>query len=365
MAGFIFSPASLQELARRWTTDGDLNVEYIHLIRALWWGWMVSAGALIIGGVGGWISARWRAALGFVFNRSTLLFGAVVALTFFVTSPFVVLDLPTAARDIFYEYRHIQLGAAAHVPPSDPLYATLLSNEFFPEPFFYWNWFVAQNGLFVAAAIGIGVIALAQQRRAMFAATGLFVVLMALTLTRAANKGERYALPLLPMLYVWASVGIFALAQFVREPWRGWAKGLLVALVALPLAFTTWNGVYQNFVLPDTRVLAWRWLAQSAPPGSKIVRESNTPDLEHAPGAFEVVPTVSAFQEKTLDEWRAARVNFIVVGTVRENYLSNRAFYPIIAAEYDRLSERGALAATFIADGTTSNGPPIWIYRLP
>jgi hypothetical protein len=54
-----------------------------------------------------------------------------------------------------------------------------------------------------------------------------------------------------------------------------------------------------------------------------------------------------------------------VVGTVRENYLLNRAFYPTIAAEYDRLNERGELTATFVADGTTSNGPPIWIYRLP
>jgi|GEM_PF-4136146 len=361
----VVNPAMLEALARRWTTDGDLNVEYQNLIFAFWL--LLASGAilLIVAGIAGYFAPRVRLGLGKFLYRETIVFGLTVIAVFLLSSPFVALDFPTAARDIFYEVRHIQLGAAAHVAVSDPLYAELVPRAFFPEPFFYWNWFLAQNGWLVVGASLLGAGALARHRPAIFWAAGLYVALLLFTLLRAANKGERYALPLLPILYVWAAVGIFTVAEWLPKRWRAVGKfGLIVAVMLAPLMSTV-EVVHQNFILPDTRVLAWRWLTENVSAESVVVREDRTPDLEHVNTAFRVFPTIGAFDSRTFQAWRAEKADYFVIGTLRDYYVANAARFPEIVQQYEMLQQQSHLVAQFIADGRTMNGPPVWIYRVP
>lgn len=359
------NPAMLEALARRWTTDGDLNVEYQNLIFAMWILAVSGAIVLLVVGIAGYFVPRVRVGLGKMIYRDTIVFLVTVIAVFMISSPFVALDFPTAARDIFYEVRHIQLGAAAHVAVSDPLYAELVPRVFFPEPFFYWNWFLTQNGWLVVGASVLGAGALARRRPGISLAMGIYVALLLFTLLRAANKGERYALPLLPILYLWAAVGIFTVAEWFPKQWRTLSRLVLTAAVlVVPLLFTV-ELVHQNFILPDTRVVAWRWLTENVPAASVVVREDRTPDLEHVNTAFRVFPTIGAFDARTLQEWRTAKADYFVVGTLRDYYVSNAARFPEIVAQYEMLQQQSHLVAQFIGDGRTMNGPPVWIYRVP
>src|SRR5581483_315759 len=60
----VVNPAMLEALARRWTTDGDLNVEYQNLIFAFWL--LLASGAilLIVAGIAGYFAPRVRLGLG-------------------------------------------------------------------------------------------------------------------------------------------------------------------------------------------------------------------------------------------------------------------------------------------------------------
>ncbi len=361
----VVNPAMIEVLAQRWTTDGDLNVEYQNLIFALWL--LLTSGAivLLVAGIAGYFTLRVRLVLGRFLYPETIVFVLTVIAVFLLSSPFVALDFPTAARDIFYEVRHIQLGAAAQVAVSDPLYAELVPRAAFPEPFFYWNWFLAQNGLLVVGASALGAGALARRHPALFLATGLYTLLLLVTLLRAANKGERYALPLLPILYIWAGIGIVAVSAWLPERWRMVSRfGLTAAMLVVPLMSVV-ELVRQNFIIPDTRVMAWHWLAENLPAGSIVVREDRTPDLEHVNPAFRIFPTTGAFDSRTFQEWRAEKVDYFLIGTLREYYGSNAAHFPEIAEQYEILQQQGHLVAWFIGDGRTVNGPPVWIYRIP
>jgi len=58
--------------------------------------------------------------------------------------------------------------------------------------------------------------------------------------------------------------------------------------------------LYHQFLLPDTRVLAWRWLEENVQSGAVIVREDKTPDLENVEMSFRTIRISSAFRDRTL-----------------------------------------------------------------
>ena len=105
-----------------------------------------------------------------------------------------------------------------------------------------------------------------------------------------SSRFERYALPLLPFLALWAALALVVLAGRLRGRWPAplgrWRPGLGLALAAgLLVAPELARITYFHVLLtrPDTRVLAGEWIERHIPPGSRIAMEPYSPAVRLDP----------------------------------------------------------------------------------
>lgn len=350
------------QLGKQWSTDGALKPEYISLFNNLIWLWRVTAVACVLIGTLGYWNCRVRRVVYVLFYPLPLTFFAVILATVFITSPYILLDLPVAARDILYEYRHMLLGAAAQLSNNDPIRSELFPIGLFPEPLYYVHWWLGQNGLLVTGFGLVGAVFLGRRATRTNAFLLMALLLFGVTLTRAASKADRYALPFVPLLALWIGVAVESLLRTGR--WPLLRASLVFALLAIPL-ISSWNLLQNEFILPNTNWLAYEWLQRRVEPGSTIVREYSTPDIESGTETYRVIVTQSAFEEHTLDEWQRKGVQYIMIGKLRDSYYRpNASYYGQIVDNYSALDKIGILQVEFQADSHTV-GSPIWIYRLP
>ncbi|MCL4486521.1 MAG: glycosyltransferase family 39 protein [Chloroflexi bacterium] len=361
VAVLVLPVDAVLQIARQWSTDGTLKPEYLSLLNVVLALWRLTAVVAVLAGATALFSLRARRVAEAVLNETTLAYAGSLAATFVITSPYVLLDLPAAARDILYEYRHMSIGAAAQFSTSSPLQAALLPTNLFPQPLYYAEWWLSQSGWLLTAAALLGL-ALALRQRWLPNLTILAcIVLLGLTLTRAASKADRYALPLVPIIAVWAGAGLVWLARRFRS--AAWAAVVTTVVLAWPLT-AAWDALQIDFLLPNTNVLAYQWVLDNVPRGASIIREDSTPDIEDATNDYRVTVSQSAFETKTLTDWRRAGVEYILVGRLRDTfYRPNASSYPGIVANYADLDSSAGLAAQF-KPGANVAGPPIWIYRL-
>lgn len=365
LAGLYLLPvSSLLALGQSWTTENMIKPEYLGLFNNLLRVTAIAAIAAICLGIGA-LRIDWlRRFANVLLHPQILLFLAAVGGTFILTSPYVFLDLRHSAQDIFYEYRHMLLGPAALFKSDDPILATFQPNPIFPDPAYYWNWWLGQNGWLILALGLFGAAVLARKSLLAFGATASFVIILIFTLTHAGNKADRYALPLLPIFSLWASVGLWAVFKFRTMDKHSALKVVLLAAVCLVPTFSSLNAIYNEFVLPDTRVLAFNWLQQNVSPGAIIVREFDAPDLEVTDAPYQTIATSGAFETKSLEDWQSAGVDFILVGSMREWYRARADLYPQINGNYVALEQRARLAKEIDASAA-SHGSTIRIYQLP
>lgn len=363
LVGFL-PTNSVLDMVRRWTTDGVIEGEYIGFLNAARWLGVVMGLGLLGLGLG---SIRWAPAkkiLSLLATPQLWLLLASAAVVFAITSPFFFLDLPTAFRDFIYEYRHVTIGAAAQFSTADPLYTSLLPTGLLPDPGYYWQWWITQNGWGLTAAAVAGIFFLSRTNKPAAVASGLFVVITFLILTRGANKADRYALVALPILYVWAAMGIVgACAYLPRRVASLAALALTLVILVVPITASA-QAVQSAFLLPDTRSMAYQWAAAHLPTNSTVLREDRTPDLEHTTAPFSIIARTSAFDTETLDEWKRQGVEYVMLGPLGDWYTANAVYYPRVAQEYRKLQVEGQLLATFQADGVSAVGPTIRVYKL-
>ncbi len=361
--GVIFLPLDMVlQLGKQWSTDGTLKREYLSLLNSVLWLWGATAAAAIAVGILAFFRPSFHRITNSLVHPIMITFVCLVAGTFILTSPYVLLDLPIATRDILYEYRHMLIGAAAQVSSTDPIRATLQVDALPQQSFYYADWWLAQNGWLMTGFALVGAVLLMRRAPLPNLLFVVGIVMLGLTITRAATKADRYALPMVPIIAVWVGA---TLTWFFRANKSAILRGAVTAAVLTTPALASWSILHRDFVLPNTNMLAYRWLLNAAPPGALIVREDATPDIEDATEAYRVITTQSAFEAKTLEEWQKTRVNYFVVGKLRDSfYRFNATLYPRIVENYAALDETAILQAEFLPSANVA-GSPVWIYRLP
>jgi 4-amino-4-deoxy-L-arabinose transferase-like glycosyltransferase len=311
--------------------------------------------------------------------RRITLTGVVALATFALTSPYVFLDFPTFWNHMLLERQHMTLGHfGLDSSQSWLFYARALSGRLLGWPL----------AILSAAGLVRGVI----RRRPWALILGSFVLIYWLVIGSWEMKADRYALPLLAPLILFASAVVADVAR-IRE-WRfgpRWLPGAAAAVLALAMVVPVFAQYPAHFerLEPDTRVAAGEWIEAHVPAGSFIVWEYYGPDLLQPVEvwsqdvdvrrvlvsgdtgrplyAVQTLPMLQFAPERCgvfydLSLYEMADY-VITTSNVRGRYESDRtrfarqvAFYRELEATYDRAIEFGP-------DGMT--GPTITVYRNP
>jgi hypothetical protein len=293
-------------------------------------------------------------------TKCLLAYLVVAPVSFFLTTPYALLDPDafwTAIRALRDNYRagqvdHEAAGAVTYVE-----YLRALMFDGF--------------GIWPAILAAIGAVALwLEDRRKLFV---LAIFPLALYALLGAYKifFLRNALPIVPFLALFAGRGLVAAASFARSRlerrWTversrrlAWIGGAVVAALAFAPPLQASLRRLELARMRDVRAPALEWVLANLPAGAKIAREHRTPPIEAFTRRFEVEQIGSVVQPRR--DRRLEQFDYVVVSLA--NYAVTQATNATQArVAYDEFFATHALLAEFAADGTTSTGATIRVYR--
>jgi 4-amino-4-deoxy-L-arabinose transferase-like glycosyltransferase len=228
--------------------------------------------------------------------------GALAALAFFATSPFVVLRFGEAADDAWRVQRAAREG-----------WLGFEHDSIAPIAFVDRLWEGFGPALLVA---GVGlVLALATRTRPDLILATFVLVYFAQLMTIDAHF-DRYVLPLVPALG--------ALAGRVRS-----LAPVTLLLLLVPLTWTVRDA--RELTKNDARVVAHGWIDRHVPKGAAVAVDPSTPDLEGYRVLHLLLPRPGEPFDPNRDvaRLRARGVRYVVLtGAVEDRVLAAREDYP-------------------------------------
>lgn len=207
-----------------------------------------------------------------VFQPYLFITAVASALTFAITSPFVLLDIRAALDDIGFVGSYYSL--------TQPGYAgsTLL---------WYLNYALRAEGVLIALALVAVVMGLIRRDKAIVLLAAFPIPYISFV-SQFAIRNDRTLLPALPFLFILAT---YALTATLRHPRvtavaRPALIGALLLALVNPLALLTSETLY--LLQPSPRVQAAQWAADHLPAGAHIAYESYAPYLD--PTVYALTP---------------------------------------------------------------------------
>ena len=199
--------------------------------------------------------------------------GAALGITliaFLVTSPFVLLDASTFLQHISIERLHMREGHFG-LERSGTVWFYLKA---FSERMAGWPLLILSLAGFIWRTV--------RRRRPAELVLAAFAVIYGIAVTSWAMKADRYLLPILPIVLVFAAA---AVDEVVRLPvlakrgsrWRIIAASVLFLAAGVPLAIS--YPAHMERYTPNTRTLAREWIEAHVPSGAFIATESYGPEL--------------------------------------------------------------------------------------
>ncbi|HTK28827.1 MAG TPA: glycosyltransferase family 39 protein [Vicinamibacterales bacterium] len=201
-------------------------------------------------------------------DRGWKALAAIVAIpaTFLVVVPYAFLDMPGFLNGVAAQLaRFAPTGPAGGAPPwrAYLIHLSLASALWLP-----------------LAAAGAAAVVWRRERLRAWAIPAAFVIAYFYVLASHRVVFGRYALPLVPVLCLFAAVPIVEAGRWVgeRRGWRaGWVAGAVVfTAVMTPLVQGSLEWL-ESYRRPDTRVLAGRWMDAALPDGTRLVVENSGP----------------------------------------------------------------------------------------
>lgn len=200
-------------------------------------------------------------------------------------------------------------------------------------------------GLLILGAALIGLIEAIFSKDARLKALAFFILLYYAVLVRAGQSYDRYVLPMLPVLCLFA-----ALVWDGRFRGKNLVRGVfLVALIFVPLS----KSVYWDLLMsrPDTRTLSKSWIEQNISAGSAVALEWEfySPRLRFTKVQLEEKKRElhsgehSAAQARKLDflisqDLPGYKLHFLVQDVDQDRFLFGK---PVVAYDFQALKARG------------------------
>jgi 4-amino-4-deoxy-L-arabinose transferase-like glycosyltransferase len=303
----------------------------------------------------------------------------VAAVAFLATSPYTLIDFSSFERHLSAERQHMSFGHfGAGETPTWQFYGVALAQRLLGWP----AAILAVAGLVLLAVV---------RRRAWALVVASFVVPYLLVVGTWEMHVDRYLLPVLPLLMLFAAalvVEAFRTRELARLPAsrRRLAVAAVVVLLAVPMVFM-YPPHLKRRLATDTRTEAREWMEKSLPAGSLIVGEFYTPELfdpltfwqldkaardrirdrQDVPPFFATlqIPMLTVWPERTavfydIDLYRTADV-VVTSSSVKDRYLASPLRFSQQVTFYDSLDAHFERWVEFVPDGGT--GPRLAVYR--
>jgi Dolichyl-phosphate-mannose-protein mannosyltransferase len=264
----------------------------------------------------------------------------------FVTAPFALLDFGTVLRNVAQESRSTHLSAT--------------SPGFFSALLYYLNK-VVQNGTWAGVLLaGCGAFGAARSDRKREHGVLLAFALVYLVFIASLNlRWPRWGLPLLPLVPLYASVGVEALTELVRErskrPFLAPATTAIATLVLL-LGCGSHLGDFVPKLKPNIDVQTNTWIRDHIPQGSKVLTEAHAPYLPR--NAYEIyecdlkgrvarrtphskyyIPGGRLIHLKNVPK-ALAQVDYVMLGSTYERVKKEQKTYAHDVAVYEEILSR-------------------------
>jgi 4-amino-4-deoxy-L-arabinose transferase-like glycosyltransferase len=216
-------------------------------------------------------------------DRKLFVAGASTIITFFLTTPYAILDseaFSSAVAADRIDYRAGHAGAEAIGDTSYDLYANVLYSP---------------KGLgYVAVILALGSIFFASRRayRSIILLLSMPILLF-LFVGNYKTFFDRNIVGAVPALSIAAAFTVYAISQSSvylsqNRKLSSFLYCLVFFIAAIPLATNAVNGVKQT-QLPDTRWVSLNWVRDNIPRGSKIAIENYVPPVDQLEPRFVVV----------------------------------------------------------------------------
>ena len=304
-----------------------------------------------------------------------LLAGALALLSLFLVSPFIFLDFATVLQDVARESHTNHLSANGH---------GFLGN--------LW-WYLTVP--IVSSTSGVGLLlALFGIAYSCYRDTRHSVVLLAFPLAfilfipALALRWERWIVPILPFVGLYAAAGIFALAKvggsmvhrYSRE--AAVVSGVLLTMaIAIPLASNIKARATE--LRNDTRAATGAWLLKNIPKGSRLLMEAYTPQLPLGTYEFFGVTGGGSIERAGVSSWnpfqpigqlgnlkefgelRRQHIDYLVLSNWFERYTAEAALYPEAVMNYRAIFANSTEIYRIDPLSGRMGGPTIRVLEVP
>ena len=307
--------------------------------------------------------------------------GVTALCSLFVCSPFLFIDHAAVRRDLAAEAWGGHLSAAG-----TGFWGNLAWYLERPLPSVF-GWF----GLALAL---LGLWAAFRRSRVDTVVLASFLVVYVLAISSLSLHWERWIIPVLPFVALFAAAGASALARWLGErtfaPSWVWMAVIGATLVLPMLLQTVQQGL--NRTGPDTRAQAREWLLANVPAKSKVLIEAYGPQVpkdryrlyiagrervvQRPQGSrSHVIPSGFLSERGTLQALTAEGVEYLVLSSFYERFkgTGSEEFGPVVA-NYEAILAGAELVAEFVpvtgrqADPLNANregGPYLRILKMP
>ncbi len=268
---------------------------------------------------------------------------AIAVVTFFITSPYVLLDRSTAVHDMVYEARAVQPGADGLSPLGNfAWYVT-------------WLLPVTMSGsLYALGVVGMVLLIRSRERSAWLLASLPILYLASISLH--PMHWPRWAVPTATFLTIPAAYAVWKVVGWVQSLLPRMTLPMLVrtrpswivlsafAVVSVwPLAATLKED-YRG-TQPATWVVALDWITANVPAGTRVVTEPFGPALPSSRYSVEVIDRLA---DRTLATYREERVQLLIASSwVFGSYDAEPERYADVLQSYRELYAKTQLLQEF------------------
>lgn len=307
---------------------------------------------------------------------------------FLATTPFFLIDLPTAVEQISVEARSTHLGADGFTPWQNFLWYV---SSAIPDALSWPQ----------MALMGLGILGLLWQAQSRSASPdegnsrtaspgtasrgavspaadlGLllgFALIYLVAISISALHWQRWLIQILPVFTLLAGAGIVALGRLVGEMSQrtGMADWLRLAVTGTAMLAAFWLGLSTPLTQSihyvetrhqaSTRVEARQWVEANLPPGSRIAQEWFS--LPAAGLPLQVTEYDSLVNWESIEGYQNAGFDYLVVSSwVYGNYFNEPDRYSEQVQFYQSLFNDYSVAQRLLPQGR-QGGPTLWIIDI-